>query len=138
MSADSIGIGKVRGITATLAASMKKSGVKNSIHLLDQAKTPKARAALAAAHGVSDKEILELANRADLSRVKGIGEVFSNLLEEAGVDTVKELSHRKPENLHATLLAKRTEKGLAGRAPTLKEVTDWVSQAKELPKTLTY
>lgn len=138
MSSDSIGVGKIRGIAPNLATSMKAKGVKNSAQFLDQAKTPKARAALAAAHGVSDKEILELANRADLARVKGIGEVFSNLLEEAGVDTVKELSKRKPENLHATLLAKRTEKGLAGRAATLKEVTDWVEQAKALPKTLTY
>lgn len=138
MSGQTIGISKIRGISANLAGSMKKAGVKNSGHLLDSATTPKGRAALAAAHGVSEKEILELANRADLARINGVGEVFANLLEEAGVDTVKELSHRKPENLHATLAAKRAEKGLAGRAPTLKEVTDWVSQAKELPKTLTY
>lgn len=133
-----VGISKLRGITPELAGNMKAKGLRNSGMLLDNAKTPKARAALAAAYGVDEKAVLELANRADLARVKGIGEVFSNLLEETGVDTVKELAKRKPENLHAALVAKRTEKNLAGRAPTLNEVTDWIEQAKALPKLLTY
>mgnify|MGYP003384637549 CR=1 FL=1 len=133
-----VGISKLRGIAPDLASNMKAKGLRNSGMLLEKAATPKQRAALAAEYGVDDKAVLELANRADLARVKGIGEVFSNLLEEAGVDTVKELAKRKPENLHATLAAKRAEKNLAGRAPTMKEVVDWVEQAKALPKTLSY
>ena len=87
---------------------------------------------------MSEKEVLELANRADLARVKGIGKVFSDLLENAGVDTVKELAQRKPANLHTKLAEVNTEKKFAKRAPTMAEVTDWVDQAKALPKTLKY
>jgi predicted flap endonuclease-1-like 5' DNA nuclease len=82
--------------------------------------------------------VLELANRADLARVKGIGKVFSDLLENAGVDTVKELSKRKPENLVATMAEANGRLQLAKRNATLAEVTDWVSQAKALPATLKY
>ena len=82
--------------------------------------------------------VLELANRADLARVKGIGKVFSDLLENAGVDTVKELSKRKPENLVASMAEANGRLQLAKRNATLAEVTNWVSQAKALPPTLKY
>ena len=87
---------------------------------------------------MGSRAILELANRADLARVRGIGGVFSDLLEQAGVDTVKELATRSPDNLHAKLLEMNAQRRLAGRAPTLDMVKDWVAQAKELPKLLEY
>ena len=133
-----IGISKIRGITLNHATALKSKGIRNDAHLLAAAKTPKARKELAANTGVSEAAVLELANRADLARVKGIGIVFSNLLEEAGVDTVKELAQRKPDNLHAKLGEINAGNKHAKRAPTMAEVKDWVGQAKALPKTLTY
>ena len=82
--------------------------------------------------------ILELANRADLARISGIAGVFSDLLEHAGVDTVKELATRNPDNLHAKLLEINAAKKLSGRAPSQGMVKDWVAQAKALPKLLEY
>lgn len=133
-----IGVRKLRGIQEAQASKLVAQKITNSEHLLNAATTPKARAALAASAGMSEQEVLELANRADLARVKGIGKVFSDLLENAGVDTVKELAQRKPANLHAKLAEVNAEKKYAKRAPTLVEVTDWVEQAKALPKTLKY
>jgi predicted flap endonuclease-1-like 5' DNA nuclease len=134
----SIGIGKIRGITLNHAKTLRARSIKNSETLIEQAKTPKARKALAAATGIAENTVLELANRADLARVKGIGEVFSNMLEEAGVDTVKELAKRKPANLHAALVEINAKGKYAKRDATMAEVTDWIDQAKTLPKTLTY
>lgn len=133
-----IGVRKIRGIQETQAAKLIGQKIKNSEQLLSAATTPKARATLAAAAGMSAQDVLELANRADLARVKGIGKVFSDLLENAGVDTVKELAQRKPANLHAKLAEVNAAKQFAKRAPTLVEVTDWVDQAKALPKMLKY
>lgn len=87
---------------------------------------------------MESRAVLELANRADLARVRGIGGVFCNLLEWAGVDTVKEPATRRPDNLHAKLLETNAQETLAGRAPTPHMVKDWVAQAKELPKLLEY
>jgi len=134
----SIGISKIRGIKAPHVAQLRAHKIRNSDELLAATKTPKARQALSVATGVSESDILELANRADLSRVKGIAEVFSNLLENAGVDTVKELAQRRPDHLHAKMTEVNTAGKYAKRVPTLEQCTDWVKQAKALPKMLTY
>jgi predicted flap endonuclease-1-like 5' DNA nuclease len=82
--------------------------------------------------------ILEWVNLADLLRIKGLGEEFSDLLEEAGVDTVPELAQRNPENLHQKMVEVNEAKNLVRRVPGLAQVTDWVAQAKELPRVITY
>jgi len=133
-----ISIKKLRGMTAESAAKLKERGIVYSDQLLEASKTPAGRQALAEQVGVDSQMILELANRADLSRIKGIAEVFSDLLENAGVDTVKELAMRNPEHLHATLVKVNAEKKLAKRLPPLSAVKDWVRQAKELPGVLEY
>jgi predicted flap endonuclease-1-like 5' DNA nuclease len=128
---------EIRGIQVSTAEKLGASGVKTSEELLVAGKTATGRKELAAKVGVDAKEVLELVNRADLARVKGIGEVYSNLLENAGVDTVLELSKRVPANLHAKLL-EQTQTGDARRAPTLAQVEDWVRQAKDLGRIVEY
>jgi len=128
----------MRGITVDISAKLKEKGLKDIDLYLEAVKTPKQRKELAKELGTDEKAVLELANRADLARVKGIGEVFADLLETAGVDTIKELAKRVPENLHAKLLEVNKDKKVAGRQPTLDMVKDWVAQAKELPKLLEY
>ena len=128
---------EIRGIQMSTAEKLVAAGVKTSDDLLAAGKTAAGRKDLAAKVGVDPKEILELVNRADLARVQGIGEVYSNLLENAGVDTVLELAKRVPANLHAKL-AEQTQKGDARRAPTLAQVEDWVKQAKELGRGVEY
>lgn len=128
---------EIRGIQMSTAEKLASEGLATTDALLAAGKTAVGRKDLAAKIGADPKEILELVNRADLARVRGIGEVYSNLLEEAGVDTVLELSRRVPANLHAKL-AEQTLTGTARRAPTLAQVEDWVKQAKELGRAVEY
>lgn len=81
---------------------------------------------------------MELANRADLARIKGGAGVFGELLEQAGVDTVKELATRRPDNLHTKMCAVNTQHKVAGRAPTLGEIESWVTEAKGIGGKLQY
>ena len=67
-----------------------------------------------------------------------VGEEYSDLLEEAGVDTVKELRNRSPKNLHKKILEVNTKKKLVRRPPALSMVEDWVQQAKALKPVITY
>jgi predicted flap endonuclease-1-like 5' DNA nuclease len=131
-------IGKLRGLSYELETKLRERGIRTSDQLLDAARTPAGRKELAAYAGVEVRAILELANRADLARVKGIGGVFSDLLEHAGVDTVKELATRRPDNLYARLVEINAQERLAGRAPTRNAVQAWVAYAKELPPLLEY
>lgn len=131
-------VGKMRGMTPAIEAKLKALNILHDDDYLKAACDPAARKDLAKKLGVEPGVVLELANRADLARINGIGEVFADLLENAGVDTVKELSKRVPENLHAKLEAVNAEKKLAHHVPTLDQVKAWVAEAKTLPVALTY
>ncbi len=133
-----IPVKKLKGMSANLESNLTKLGIRNTEKLLEATKGPQERKSLSSEVGISERGILELANRADLSRVKGIAGVYSDLLEKAGVDTVKELATRRPDHLHNKLLKVNDELKLANREPTLSMVNDWVNQAKLLPKMLRY
>ena len=129
----------IEGIGPVYKAALKeKAGITTTEVFLEATKTPKAREALAAKAGISEKLILEWANLSDLFRIKGVGSEYSDLLEEAGVDTVVELANRNPESLFKTMAETNAKKALVRRLPTLNQVKDWVAQAKKLPRVLTY
>ena len=130
---------EIQGIGATHAGKLEAIGVPSQEALLEAGATPKGRKELAEKTGISGKLILKWINRADLARVKGIGEQYADLLELAGVDTVPELAQRKPENLHQKLVELAAErKNLVRRVPSASEVGKWVALAKELPRAVSY
>jgi predicted flap endonuclease-1-like 5' DNA nuclease len=126
----------IEGIGEVYAGQLTDAGVQSIEDLLQKGATPEGRKNLAEATGISGKLILEWVNLADLFRIKGIGEEYSDLLEEAGVDTVVELAQRNPENLYAKLEEINAAKKLVRKLPAQSQVTDWVAQAKELPRVL--
>ncbi len=131
-------VGKIRGMSAELAAKLKEHNLMNAEQLLMAGCEPKARQELAKLLGIEPKALLELINRADLDRVTGIGAAYADLLENAGVDTVKELSKRVPANLHAKLLEINDKLKLTNHPPTLEKVQAWVETAKSLPHIVEY
>jgi predicted flap endonuclease-1-like 5' DNA nuclease len=133
-----ISVKELKGMTPQLVENVAQRGIANSEQLLEAAKAPAGRKALAEQLGAKERDILELANRADLSRVKGVAGVFSDLLEKVGVDTVKELATRRPDSLHAKINELNDKEKLAKRAPSEADVQDWVAQAKQLPKILSH
>jgi predicted flap endonuclease-1-like 5' DNA nuclease len=133
-------IKEIEGIGETYAAKLQAVGINTVAHLLARGNNPKGRQELAEATGINGKLILKWVNMSDLFRVKGIGPEYSELLEKAGVDTVKELRHRVPENLHAKLEEANTKSGqqLVRALPSLKAVQAWVEAAKQLDPVVTY
>jgi predicted flap endonuclease-1-like 5' DNA nuclease len=129
---------KIEGIGEKYAQALKAAGVRSVEKLLEAGVTPKGRQELAEKTGISEKLILEWVNLADLFRIKGIGEEYSDLLEEAGVDTVPELAQRNPANLYEALEKVNAEKKLVRQLPTRVQVESWVDQAKALPRIVTY
>jgi predicted flap endonuclease-1-like 5' DNA nuclease len=133
-------IKEIEGIGETLGQKLQEAGIKTVANLLERGKTPKGRKELAGATGIDAVLILKWVNMSDLFRIKGIGPEYSELLEKAGVDTVKELRHRVPENLHAKLAEVNASAGrpLVRALPTLKAVQSWIQAAKELEPMVTY
>ena len=128
----------IEGIGATYAQKLRAVGVTTVADLLKKGATPKGRQEIAENSGISDKLVLEWVNHADLFRIKGVGEEYSDLLEEAGVDTVPELAQRNPANLLEALEKANEAKKLVRQLPTRAQVESWVEQAKALPRVVTY
>ncbi len=128
----------IEGIGPAYAEKLRAAGIASTEALLKKGSTPQGRKEIAEATGISPDLILTWVNHADLHRIKGIGSEYAELLEQAGVDTVPELARRNPENLYKALVAINEEKKLVRRLPTLKQVEDWVNQAKALPRVIEY
>lgn len=131
-------IEEIEGIGEVYGAKLKAAGIATTKALLAAAADPKGRQSLAASTGIDAGRVLAWANMADLMRIKGIGKQFSELLEAAGVDTVKELRTRNAANLTAKLAEVNAAKKLTRAVPAESRVTSWIEQAKALPPILTY
>lgn len=129
---------EIEGIGPVYAEKLQAAGIKTTEDLLEKCAKPAGRKAVEEATGIEHKLILNWTNKADLFRVNGIGAQFSDLLEAAGVDTVKELAHRVPANLQAKLEETNEAKHLVRRVPAVAEVEKMVAQAKELPPVVEY
>lgn len=125
---------QIEGIGDSAAEKLHNAQVKSVEDLLEKGATKKGRKLLAETSGLDEKKILKYVNHADLFRIKGIGGQFSELLEKAGVDTVKELRNRNAENLHARLKEVNTSSATrtSGTVPGLEVVRGFIQQAKEL------
>jgi len=129
---------KSEGVGEAYAQKLQDLGIKSVQALLEKGATPQGRKELAAQSGIGEPFILRWVNHADLSRIKGIGGQYAELLETAGVDTVVELAQRNAENLHKHLVAANEEKKLVRKLPNQTQVSNWVKQAKKLPRAIAY
>jgi predicted flap endonuclease-1-like 5' DNA nuclease len=128
----------IEGIGPVMAEKLSVAGIKTTAALLKAGGAKIGRKKLAEATGIDEGKILRWVNMADLFRIKGVAEEYSDLLEAAGVDTVKELGTRKPDNLHAKMVEVNADKKLVRQLPTAKKVASWVAQAKELEPAVTH
>ena len=122
----------IEGVGDVYAEKLVAAGINKVSELLEKCAAPKGRKELAEATGISEKLILRWTNHADLFRINGVGPQFAELLEKAGVDTVKEFRHRvADEEINA-------EFHICGRVPAASEVQKMIDQAKELEPKVTY
>jgi predicted flap endonuclease-1-like 5' DNA nuclease len=128
----------IEGIGAAFGAKLRAEGIGSTAALLEAAADPAGRRKLAEAKGINAGRVLAWANMADLMRINGVGKQFAELLEAAGVDTVKELKLRRPDNLAARMAEVNAEKKLTRAVPTESMVGGWIDEAKAMAPILTY
>lgn len=131
-------IADLERLTPGVAAKLKSIGIRTTGRLLEKAKDLKGRKAIAEATGIDEKCILRWANMADRMRIKGVGEDYAELLEAAGVDTVKELKYRNPANLAKAMAEANVERKLVQLPPSEKAVVRWIEHARRLQLKITY
>lgn len=131
-------IEEIEGIGPVYGEKLRAAGVTTTEGLLEKCAGKSGRTALAKETGIDEKLILKWTNHSDLFRVPGIGPEFSELLEAAGVDTVKELRTRKAENLYAKMQEVNEAKKIVRRLPSLGQLTEMIEEAGKMVAKMTY
>jgi predicted flap endonuclease-1-like 5' DNA nuclease len=130
-------INKIEGIGPS-HTKFAEVGVTTVEHLLKAGATPKGRKELATKTGFHEHHLLKWVNQADLLRINGVGRQYAELLQSSGVDSVKELAQRKPDHLHEKLKESNDSKRQVHIVPNLTSLTNWISEAKKLPRVVSY
>ena len=131
-------IESIEGVGTKIGEAFRSAGIRNVEQLLEAGADRASRRALAEKTGISEARVLGFVNMADLFRINGVASQYAELLEGAGVDTVKELKNRNAETLTEKMSEINGKKGLVRRAPSVKVVSGWISQAKSLPPKVSY
>lgn len=132
------GIEEIEGIGPAYAEKLSAAEIKTTDDLLKLCGSKAGRSATAEKTGCSEGQLLKWSNLADLMRVSGIGPQYSELLEAAGVDTIKELRTRNAENLAAKMEEVNKEKNLANASPSAKTIQGWVDAAKDMEPAISH
>jgi predicted flap endonuclease-1-like 5' DNA nuclease len=131
-------IDDIERVGPVFADRLKKLRIRTTERLLEAAKSPRKRRAIAEQIGAEPKELMRWVNISDMLRIKGIGEDYSELLEAAGVPTVRVLRHRDPKRLAQAMAKANRERKLVRLVPTERAVSRWVAEAKSLPAKVSY
>jgi len=131
-------IGDIKCFDSGIAAKLRAIGIRTSDKLLDAAKSLRGRKTLSEKTGIDEKSLLRLANKIDRMRVKGIGQDYADLLQLAGVDTVRELKYRNPKRLAEAMAEANAERKLVRVLPSEETVKRWIEHAKKLPIKISY
>jgi predicted flap endonuclease-1-like 5' DNA nuclease len=123
---------EIEGIGPNYAEKLNGLGIETTTDLLEKGRTKKGREQIAAQTGIPESLVLTWVNHADLFRIRGVAAQFAELLEAAGVDTVREFATRNPENLYQKLSETNEQYGLSGRVPSVDSLKEMIAFAKTL------
>ena len=128
----------IEGIDGEAANILRTVGIRSTERLLEAARTVRGRKMLAIKTGFDEKQLLCWANVADRMRIKGVRKEYAELLQAAGVDTVKELKYRNPANLAEAMAEANKRRKMVNLLPSEKVVSNWIESAKQLQLKITY
>jgi predicted flap endonuclease-1-like 5' DNA nuclease len=134
----SASISDLDGLETGFAIQMKKVGIRTTEKLLETAKSLKGRQMLAEKTDITQDLLLRVANMVDRMRIKGVGQDYAELLEAAGVKTIKELRYRNPARLAEAMAQANLERKLVRVLPSEQTVGRWIDHAKKLPVKISY
>lgn len=128
----------VNGVGTGSIPKLRAAGIRTTRSLLGKGATRQGRKEISEQSGLTETQVLQLVNHADLFRIRGVGREYVELLVAAGVDTVVDLSLRAPESLHQRLVKVNQKRRLVRKVPTATQVRAWVGLAKQLPRAVKY
>ena len=128
----------IESIGSSYSQKLKTAGISSLNKLLKTGHDKKGRQQIAQKSGISENQILEWVNRADLARIKGVSTQYADLLEHTGVDSIPELAQRNADKLYLTMTQANGKKKVVRKLPSRSQVQNWISQAKTMPRMVTH
>ena len=125
-------INSINGMTHTEATKLRRARVRTTATFLQIASTRSGRALLTKETGITSPKLLHWAKRAELMKIKNLGRDYADLLEAVGVESVADLKRRNPESLHEMMQNVNQVKKIVDRMPSLKRVTNWIDDSKDI------
>tara|TARA_B100000003_G_scaffold184579_1_gene178295 strand:- start:472 stop:876 length:405 start_codon:yes stop_codon:yes gene_type:complete len=125
-------IDSINGMTHTEATKLRRARVRTTVTFLQIASTRSGRALLTKETGITSPKLLHWAKRAELMKIKNLGRDYADLLEAVGVESVADLKRRNPESLHEMMQNANQAKKIVDRMPSLKRVTNWIDDSKDI------
>ena len=125
-------IDSINGMTHTEATKLRRARVRTTATFLQIASTRSGRALLTKETGITSPKLLHWAKRAELMKIKNLGRDYADLLEAVGVESVADLKRRNPESLHEIMQNVNQVKKIVDRMPSLKRVTNWIDDSKDI------
>ncbi|MCB0200239.1 MAG: DUF4332 domain-containing protein [Anaerolineae bacterium] len=129
-------IQNVEGIGPSRAEALIAAGITTRQELLDRGATPEGRAEIAAQTQISEKLITKWVSAVDLSRVKGVGAQYGELLQAAGVASVLDLAEQDAASLREQLVALNATNRLVREVPGEAQLDGMIEAAKSLPQAI--
>ncbi len=121
----------IEGIGVKFSKILESAGFSNIEALIGLARDKIKN--LAEKTKISAKLIDKWAEHADLMRIGGVGPEYAEVLNEIGVDSVKEFAQRNPNNTLDRIMKLDKEKpDVFRKPPTLKMVEEWIEEAKQI------
>lgn len=122
---------EIEGIGKKYGKTLEKVGLANVDDLLSLDKD--GMKDLASKAKISEKLIDKWAEHADLMRIGGVGPEYADVLNQIGIDSVKEFAQRNPKNTLDRIMDLDKEKpDVFRKPPTLKTVEEWIEEAKKI------
>ena len=125
-------IDSINGMTHTEATKLRRARVRTTVTFLQIASTRSGRALLTKETGITSPKLLHWAKRAELMKIKNLGRDYADLLEAVGVESVADLKRRNPESLHEMMHNANQAKKIVDRMPSLKRITNWIDDSKDI------
>ncbi len=125
-------IDSINGMTHTEATKLRRARVRTTVTFLQIASTRSGRALLTKETGITSPKLLHWAKRAELMKINNLGTDYADLLEAVGVESVADLKRRNPESLHEMMHNANQGKKIVDRMPSLKRVTNWIDDSKDI------
>lgn len=123
----------IKGVGPGYSERFNEAGIPGINSYLAKTATAEARKAVAEKTGFTTSQLQQWRDQVDLTRVKGVGQSYVDLLHRADVWTMSQLARANAAGI-AAAIKKVDVPGMPDQLPGEEQISKWIGEAKKLSK----